>query len=417
MLVYYSLQPNLCTSDLPEDKSRAALCGELLTLITANHIRSTRDCLSKLENEQIILGNGGFIAVSVFFEEEILFDESNLSSLDSLIKSTQKHLKAPIYFCYTSAGHIYYLICYPRLDEKSEGDDSYIKEASEAFKKIYNETKKVYPKIHFLLSDMLTGEKSIFITTNSLNHAKEYCLFKTSTPTVTHISMQDVLHGGFITDTDQYHSLCVAVTKTLVSNNCDCNALSEFAAKEVLKNAAPSMESVHHHAQIFMLSFTEYLTENGVINSSYLDRKEILHRVMRFETEIDFINNLTDLLSELRRQFFMLESVGKKDLISTVRSFIDENITDPSLSLQSVAEHFDLSPTQLTRQFKGYFGITLYSYLQQQRFKNAQKKLQDNPKITLQQLALKSGYNDISTMYRAFKKYEGITPGNFKNSL
>ncbi len=415
MLIYYSLQPGLCDSDDPGDKIKAEKCGRLLNLITNNHIRTTAPLLATLEKEHIILGNGGFMAVSIFFKDEILFDESSSAHLKSLIDASEKHIDAPIFFCYTSLGHIYYLICYPRLEGESESEHGFIDSMTLSFKNIYKDVKDIYPGIRFILSDMLTGEKSIFITTNSLNHAKEYCLFKSSTPAVMHISMQDMLHAGLITDTEFYKPLSTFVAGSLISDSCDCEKLGRETVSKILENAAPAMESIHHHTQIFMLSFTEYLSSNGIINSSYLDRKDILYRIMRFETEKDFIGNLSTLLTELRKQYLMLESVGKKNQISRVRSYIDENITDASLSLQAVSEHFNITPTQLTRQFKSYFGVTLYNYLQQKRHKTAQKKLHDNPKITMQQLAASCGYNDISTMYRAFKKYEGITPGHYKN--
>ena len=410
MLIYYSLQPGLCDSDDPGDKIKAEKCGRLLNLITNNHIRTTAPLLATLEKEHIILGNGGFMAVSIFFKDEILFDESSSAHLKSLIDASEKHIDAPIFFCYTSLGHIYYLICYPRLEGESESEHGFIDSMTLSFKNIYKDVKDIYPGIRFILSDMLTGEKSIFITTNSLNHAKEY-VHK-------HINSLIVQMTVYTRDKSPTRKTKNIFERLFVKTNKFTTffkrRLWETVSK-ILENAAPAMESIHHHTQIFMLSFTEYLSSNGIINSSYLDRKDILYRIMRFETEKDFIGNLSTLLTELRKQYLMLESVGKKNQISRVRSYIDENITDASLSLQAVSEHFNITPTQLTRQFKSYFGVTLYSYLQQKRHKTAQKKLHDNPKITMQQLAASCGYNDISTMYRAFKKYEGITPGHYKN--
>jgi len=65
------------------------------------------------------------------------------------------------------------------------------------------------------------------------------------------------------------------------------------------------------------------------------------------------------------------------------------------------------------RTFKKYFGYSLTDYIHRQRLNHCKRLLAENKSV--REVAEAVGYLDSKTLIRIFKKYEGITPGQFRN--
>ena len=53
-------------------------------------------------------------------------------------------------------------------------------------------------------------------------------------------------------------------------------------------------------------------------------------------------------------------------------------------------------------------------YLQRYRIKIAKKLLRQQQDVLINKLCLDIGYQNVATFIRVFKKYEGITPGQYR---
>ncbi|WP_026486087.1 helix-turn-helix domain-containing protein [Caldanaerobius polysaccharolyticus] len=107
---------------------------------------------------------------------------------------------------------------------------------------------------------------------------------------------------------------------------------------------------------------------------------------------------------------------GNKKLFEEIISYIDGNFTDIDISLDKVAEHFNLSSQYLSRFFKEHAGFNYIDYLNKKRIERA-KSLLSNSNCRIKDVAYKSGFENVNTFIKVFKKYEGITPGQFRASL
>ena len=85
--------------------------------------------------------------------------------------------------------------------------------------------------------------------------------------------------------------------------------------------------------------------------------------------------------------------------------------------MNQLAERFSVSPSQLTLRFRRYFGVSLLQYIQAQRLCRAKELIGQHPDWPLREIASAAGYLDISTMYRAFKRVDGISPGRLKAQI
>ncbi len=95
-----------------------------------------------------------------------------------------------------------------------------------------------------------------------------------------------------------------------------------------------------------------------------------------------------------------------------VLDYIDVHYAE-NLTLDSVAEYGGFSRYYFSRLFKDYSGYNFYDYLTMRRIKAAELLL-TQPKMSITEVALQSGFSSISTFNRSFKKIKGCTPGEYK---
>ncbi len=102
-----------------------------------------------------------------------------------------------------------------------------------------------------------------------------------------------------------------------------------------------------------------------------------------------------------------------KNRINRVFEFIDQNL-ESDLSLDVVSEIAFFSSFHFHRVFKFVTEETLHEYVKRRRIeKSASDLLHKN--ITATEIAHKYGFSDNSSYSRAFKKYFGVSPTEFKN--
>ncbi|UKS28731.1 helix-turn-helix domain-containing protein [Paenibacillus sp. HWE-109] len=102
-----------------------------------------------------------------------------------------------------------------------------------------------------------------------------------------------------------------------------------------------------------------------------------------------------------------------RDLISGVMKHIAEHYHDANLSVNTIGERFELKGSYISKLFKEQTGDGLLDYISKYRIEQA-KRMMGSKKDSISDIAKIVGYNEVATFIRVFKKYEGITPGKFK---
>lgn len=94
-----------------------------------------------------------------------------------------------------------------------------------------------------------------------------------------------------------------------------------------------------------------------------------------------------------------------------LQALIDENLSNPLLSLYMLSEMVGISESALYRTFKDCFGISFSGYLEQCRINRAFELLKGNALI--KDVAEQVGYTSDHTFRRAFKRVMKVPPGQF----
>lgn len=102
-------------------------------------------------------------------------------------------------------------------------------------------------------------------------------------------------------------------------------------------------------------------------------------------------------------------------LVTNAIEFIRKNI-NKSFSINQLAEHLHVSYRTLIRRFQASLGISIKSYIQNQRVESA-KRLLELSQLNFNEIVYKIGYTDESAFRKLFKKSTGMTPKSYKQKF
>ena len=126
--------------------------------------------------------------------------------------------------------------------------------------------------------------------------------------------------------------------------------------------------------------------------------------------------NAMEYLHTLSREVMLLRSLNEKerlwDAIPIVEEYIRKNLHE-DLSLTALSNVAHLHPSYLSRLFKEATGQNLNRYILDLRMQLAQRLLRGSHE-KIQSIAQKTGYITPQTFNRAFKKYTGFTPNEYR---
>jgi len=154
------------------------------------------------------------------------------------------------------------------------------------------------------------------------------------------------------------------------------------------------------------------------------DNELLLHEIKDINIEKLFLNMTVDAVYELITSKYydicILVNEGKKSrniqLKESIIKYLDSNYTDPNISLSSVSREFKLNESYLSQFFRDQTGVTFSDYTEKVRINNACKLL-NNTDLTINEIAFKVGYNSANVFRRAFKRVEGISPTEYKDTI
>lgn len=109
------------------------------------------------------------------------------------------------------------------------------------------------------------------------------------------------------------------------------------------------------------------------------------------------------------------QTSGKQSFryIRSAREYIMDNYGDSGLSLQTVSEHTGISPAYLSKLFNEHLHKGFNSYVGWVRVEKA-KELLHASGLSVAAVGFQTGFNSTQSFIRVFKRYTGMTPGQFR---
>lgn len=145
-----------------------------------------------------------------------------------------------------------------------------------------------------------------------------------------------------------------------------------------------------------------------------LDVHEVYLNIDSCLSNAELIDYMQQLFQDFER-YFSGVSKSKQSRVEDIAEYINANYNDPMLCAAMICDHFGINQSYLSRLFKESRDEKLIDYIHRTRIRHAKEYLSTTNE-TVDAIALRVGYQNTLTFARAFKRYEGVTPGAFRST-
>ncbi|MEY8522093.1 helix-turn-helix domain-containing protein [Lachnospiraceae bacterium 38-10] len=148
----------------------------------------------------------------------------------------------------------------------------------------------------------------------------------------------------------------------------------------------------------------------------------------RFSSRKTYLQEVTEIQGyDLLKKWFMdkMRSIagtmvrGSKDhtndLIRQAKEYIDDHFYK-DMSLDDISRELNISPYYFSKLFKEETGENFVEYVTGRRMDRA-KYLLRNPDKSIKEICAEVGYSDPNYFSRIFKKYQGVSPTEYKENV
>lgn len=304
------------------------------------------------------------------------------------------------------------LICFINLtDTTAETPQSQLQARKQAlFQKCENCVQQLYHslglKVRIAVADPFTDIRTLQRVVTDMQTLLDYGTLSGSAMPV--VTLDDVTPELHVSSAQELSELEQKFFTALVKR--ELSQAEEVLARILDLEFADSLDSVRLLRQKITLRLQFAGDVYGIRPEQREDFSEGLNRVECAESLEELKSNAQQLLHLLEpSQEAGTGGAGMEQVVEYVRT----HYIDPDLSLYQLSEQFGMSQSAISRGFKNASGSRLVDYIHQLRISNA-KALLSETNLTVYEIADQVGYHTSWTMTRAFKRYEQLTPGAYR---
>ncbi|MDF2935287.1 MAG: transcriptional regulator, AraC family [Paenibacillaceae bacterium] len=144
-----------------------------------------------------------------------------------------------------------------------------------------------------------------------------------------------------------------------------------------------------------------------------MSAEEPVEKLFGCETVAELQEEITSILSSVCKRIQLKSGNRSYELSRSITEFVNSHYGEVTLNVAMIAEHLGITPSYMSKLFKEQTGETLPDYINRVRLEKAKVLLRDE-KLNISDAAVKVGYLNSNALIRSFKKYEGVTPGKYK---
>ena len=130
-------------------------------------------------------------------------------------------------------------------------------------------------------------------------------------------------------------------------------------------------------------------------------------------------------IQELEKRFYQLvqgmeqcleKQKGYSRVVSDIRTYCSQHLSDSALGGQMITDHFGLSATYLNQLFKQELGMTIKQYISEMRMERAEQLLAQTYE-TVDEIAAKCGYSNGNYFAKAFRENRKMSPTDYRKRM
>lgn len=187
------------------------------------------------------------------------------------------------------------------------------------------------------------------------------------------------------------------------------------AASAILDTMFHNMEG-HTHSFVKIRSFCFYVF-NTIVEAANIVGLDIsendIAKSAAFSSLDEFKKCAVDSTKEICNYVLQQQTAKSEQLKNKIIDYVSVNFSEYDISIDKLADIFNLSQSYLGKFFKNETGYNFMQYITMLRMDYIKRKLVTSD-IPIKEIVQSAGYVDTSNFIRKFKNSEGMTPGQFR---
>jgi len=183
----------------------------------------------------------------------------------------------------------------------------------------------------------------------------------------------------------------------------------------IIEEKYPLPEMLRTRCKLLMIKIIEgieYLRESDsyddFVNAIETQLDNALNERQLFDASEGLMLRAVNMIAEMRLN-------RRENMVYQCLEYVDNHYME-DISLEQIAEKFDLSPGYFSQYFKNKLDINYSKYLNQVRLLKA-KKILETQEDKIYEVALQVGYQEVKYFNRVFKKEFDMTPEEFRKMM
>lgn len=329
------------------------------------------------------------------------------SCLQMIQEVTPKH--GPCYICSLDMKHFCIIFCFDSTQTLNYQNHitTVLQNLSSIMSNYFNVT--IWSSIGRLIADPL------LISTSYQDTRQIAPYLSTSHPLLFFEGFAPITNGHISSNTFNMGLFKEAIQKAF--KEYDCEMLHQTLSSIIdLFRAYPNkyVQAMDAACNLLYLSLSLLPSGEEILTSIFKEYPDGYLSIYKQTTMTEILDWMQYLKDGLCFELNALHKNYKNRMIANVKKYIDEHITE-KLSLIDVATLFGITPNYLSLLFKKHTDIGFSEYINKQKIAYA-KNLLDSGQLKIYEIADQLGFESAFYFSKVFKKVEGCSPRDYKQS-
>lgn len=195
-------------------------------------------------------------------------------------------------------------------------------------------------------------------------------------------------------------------------------ANAEALIVEVIDRFATGKTTSIEMLKCFMFDITSTIIkafDEIRINQEKWVLDQVINDLMNCRTLIEMKQHILALLQKMTDFIHEKKGSRSEELKENILQYVYENYKNADMSVSMIADHFNKDAVYISKYFKELNGEGILDVISKTRISESKRRLRETNE-TIRDIGQDIGFLNSNTFIRTFKKYEGITPGKYRES-
>lgn len=201
----------------------------------------------------------------------------------------------------------------------------------------------------------------------------------------------------------------------LVQLNADMEQLVENVRSESpVRRDSPYPTSIRRTILEVLLDIMHICSDAGVDVEALIGPRDPYGTIFNGNTATPILLEwFSNVVRELYHAMCQRYTHTENNMLNIAKVYIENNLSNPALSLSQLSEVLGITPTYLSAFFIRETGVGFNEYITNSRIERAKQLLQQTNK-KIGQIAIECGFRSASYFIVVFRKKNGVSPGEYR---